>query len=110
MDPQQQNQLAGMIASMGIVFMFVGLIMAAFFIFCLWRIFTKAGLAGPLALIAIVPMVGPIIVLCILAFSKWNVTPVSPGYALGQTPYPPAYPPQAYPPANYPPAGPPAQL
>jgi heme/copper-type cytochrome/quinol oxidase subunit 2 len=116
MDPQQQQQFAGLIASMGVAIMLVGLVIAAFFIFCLWRIFTKAGLAGPLALIAIVPAVGPLIVLCILAFSKWNVVPVTPGYAQGTTPaYPPAYPPQAYtppayPPQNYPPAGPPTQL
>ena len=106
MDPQQQNQLAGLIASMGVVALFMGLLFAAFLIFLLWRIFTKAGLAGPLALIAIVPFFGPIIVLCILAFSDWRVTPVPPGYVSG----PPSYPPPAYPPTNYPPSGPPTQL
>ena len=110
MDPQQQQQFATVMASMGIALFLVGIVITAFFIFCLWRIFTKAGMAGALSLIAIVPMVGPIIVLCILAFGKWNVAPVAPGYAVSTQPYPPAYPPQAYPPTNYPPAGPPTQL
>ena len=104
MDPQQQQQFAGVLASMGIAFFLIGILITAFFIFCLWRIFTKAGMAGALSLIAIVPMVGPIIVLCILAFSKWNVVPVTPGYDTAQL-YPSAYSPQAYPPA-----GPPSQL
>lgn len=110
MDPQQQNQFAGMIASMGIAIVLISFLFTAFLIFCLWRIFTKAGMAGALSLIAIIPAVGPIIVLCILAFGQWRVTPVAPGYAVGTTPYPPAYPPQPYPPANYPPSGPPTHL
>ena len=110
MDPQQQQQFATVMASMGIAFAFVGLLVMAFFIFCLWRIFTKAGMSGALSLITIVPLVGPLIALCILAFGKWNVVPAAPGYATGVQPYPAAYPPQTYPPSNYPPAGPPAQL
>ena len=110
MDPQQQQQFAAAMASMGIAFAFIGLLMMAFFIFCLWRIFTKAGMSGALSLITVVPVVGPIIVLCILAFGRWNVTPVAPGYTGSLQPYPPTYPPQAYPPANYPPSGPPTQL
>ncbi|HLI76423.1 MAG TPA: hypothetical protein VKV02_05700 [Acidobacteriaceae bacterium] len=105
MDPQQQQQFAAVMASMGIAFALFGLVITAFFIFCLWRIFTKAGMSGALSLITIVPVVGPVIVLCILAFGKWNVVPVPTGYALSNQPYPPAYPP-----ANYPPAGPPTQL
>lgn len=106
MDPQQQQQMAGMMASFGIAFVLVWLLMVVFFVFLFWRIFTKAGMAGALGLIALFPG----ICLCILAFSQWRVTPAPSGYAIGTTPYPPAYPPQAYPPANYPPAGPPAQL
>ncbi len=109
MDPQQQQHLVAVMASMGIAVALFGLVMTAFFIFCLWRIFTKAGMSGALSLITIVPVFGPIVVLCILAFGKWNVAPVTPGYAGGLQPYPPAYPPQAYPP-SYPPAGPPTQL
>ncbi len=111
MDPNQQQQLAGLMAGMGAAILIVSLLFTAFLIFCLWRIFTKAGMSGALSLISIVPFIGPIIVLCILAFGRWNVAPITPGYATTGQPYPPAYPPQAYPPAaNYPPTGPPSQL
>ena len=110
MDPQQQQQLTGMMAGMGAAIVLVWLLALGFFVFLFWRIFTKAGMAGPLALIALFPGLGIIVVLCLLAFSKWQVAPIPPGYAAGMQPYPPAYPPQPYPPTNYPPAGPPAQL
>ncbi len=110
MDPNQQQQLAGMMAGMGAAILLVSFAFTAFLIFCLWRIFTRAGMAGALSLITIVPLIGPVVVLCILAFGKWNVAPITPGYAAIGQPYPTDYPPQAYPPANYPPAGPPSQL
>ena len=91
MDPQQQQQLAGAMAGFMGVFLLIGLVFAAFFIFLFWRIFTKAGLAGPLALIAIVPGVGPLVVLCILAFSEWKVVP-APQQVYGYPPPPPTYP------------------
>ena len=108
MDPQQQramNQLAGMGAGIMAFALLFSLVVTIFFIWLFWRIFTKAGMSGALALINLVPFVGPIIVLCILAFGNWNVVPVAPGYAVSTQPYPPAYPPAAYPPA-----GPPTQL
>ena len=104
MDPQQQQHIAGMMASMGVAFLFLGLLIAAFVIFLFWRVFTKAGMSGALALLVLLPGIGWIIALCILAFSDWNVTPSAGLYGAGSS----AYPPQAYPPANYPPAGPPA--
>ncbi len=110
MDPQQQQHIAGMMAGMGAALLVIWLLALAFFVFLFWRIFTKAGMAGPLALIALFPGLGIIIVLCILAFSEWRVTPLGSGYASGGQPYPPAYPSQPYPPSNYPPSGPPAQL
>ena len=117
MDPQQQQHLAGVIASMGFAFMFFGLVIAAFVIFLFWRVLARAGMAGPLALLVLIPAVGWVIVLCILAFGEWRVAPLPPGYAPGS----PVYPPQPYPPAqasaypppaptNYPPTGPPPQL
>lgn len=45
----------------------------AFFIFCLWRIFTKAGYSGAMALLALIPGLGPLICLCVLAFGNWPV-------------------------------------
>ena len=117
MDPQQQQQFSAMMASMGVAFVIVWLLMWAFFIFLFWRVFTKAGMSGALGLIALIPGLGWIICMCILAFSNWRVTPIPPGYSSGLTAYPPtAYPPappSAYPPpspTNYPPSGPPTQL
>ncbi len=77
-----------------------------FFVYLVWRIFAKAGLPGPLGLLWLVPGIGWIIALCILAFSEWKVVPAASSYASGLPAYPPtAYPPANYPPANYPPAG-----
>ncbi len=103
MDPQQQQHIATMMASMGIFVLFFGLVVSACLIFLFWRIFTKAGLAGPLSLLVLVPGIGVLIVLCILAFSEWRVVPAASGYAAGSPNYPPPYPP-----ANYPPSSPPA--
>ena len=104
MDPQQQQQVAAMAASMGVAFLLFGLAISAFLVFLLWRIFTKAGLAGAFSLLVLIPGLGALIVLCILAFSEWKVVPVASEYSGGL----PSYPPPSYPPANYPPNGPPA--
>jgi len=101
MDPQQQQQqIAHIILTMMPIFLFFGLAIMAFFIFLFWRILVKAGLAGPLALLTLFPGIGPLIVLCIIAFSEWRVVPVPP-----QAYYPPNYPP----PPAYPPSAPPTQ-
>jgi hypothetical protein len=102
MDPQQQhaaNLMAGMsvgIVLVGLLFVFA---LVAFLIFCLWRIFTKAGLSGALSLLVLVPGVGSLIVLCVLAFADWKVVPAPSAYGL--QPYPP--PPSSYPPPPPPP-------
>ena len=102
---EQQQQVARAMAGFGIgffVFFFVFIIaVMAFFIWMLWRIFTKAGMSGALSLLVLVPGVGGLIVLCILAFGTWKVVPAPVTYVAG---LPPNYPPQApLPPANYPP-------
>ena len=59
----------------------------AFFIWCYWRIFSKAGMSGALALLNLIPAVGPLICLIILAFGEWpsqqgrTAAPVQSGYA-----------------------------
>jgi hypothetical protein len=42
-----------------------------------WRIFSRAGFPGPLALLMIVPLVN-LIVLYYVAFARWNVAPDKP--------------------------------
>ena len=98
MDPDQINHMSGAIAGMMGFFMLFGFVFVAFAVFIFWRILTKAGLAGPLALLVLVPAVGWIIVTCILAFSDWRVIPAPNPYG-GLQPYPP-------PPTNYPPPPP----
>ena len=84
-------------------FFLFGLVAVAIIIFPLWRICTRAGLAGPLALLTLLWPIGLLIVLYILAFADWKVVPVA------TLPYPPTYPPPpSYPPASYPPQAPPA--
>lgn len=100
MDPQQQQQLAGMVTSMGIAFLLFGLLVYVFLVFLFWRIFVKAGMAGPLSLLVLVPGIGPLIALCILAFGNWRAVPLGGMYASGL----PSYPPPAHPSANHPPA------
>ena len=63
--------LAGLMA-FGCMFWVILLLAAiAFPIFCFWRIFTKAGYNGAMSLIWLIPAVGPIVVVSILAFSTW---------------------------------------
>jgi uncharacterized membrane protein YhaH (DUF805 family) len=105
MDQYQQQHVQALIASMGAFFFLIVLAFAVFFVFLFWRIFVKAGLAGPLALLVLIPGIGSLVVLCILAFANWNVVPVPPQYGA----LPPGYPPPP-PPPSYPPATPPTQL
>jgi hypothetical protein len=102
-DPQQQhlaNMMTGMGAGIILFAVLFGLAVAIFFIFCFWRIFTKAGLAGPLALLVLFPGIGSLIVICILAFARWNVIPAPPQFGTLPPPYPPPYPPPPAPPAT----------
>lgn len=43
---------------------------AVLLVYLWWRVFTKAGYPGPLALLTLVPM-GRIVMLAILAFTDW---------------------------------------
>jgi hypothetical protein len=101
MDPQQQQmQMMHMVMAMMPIFLLVGILIYAFMVFVFWRIFVKAGMSGALGLLVIIPGIGWLICLCILAFGEWRVAPIPPPAY-----YPPSYPP----PPVYPPAAPPAQ-
>ena len=112
MDPQQQQQAASLFAGLGIGALLFAVLFAfglvAFFVYLVWRIFAKAGLPGPLALLWLLPGIGWIIALCILAFSEWKVVPARTAYDGLAPAYPPTpYPPAAYPPTSHPPSNPP---
>lgn len=67
------NAAAGLGCAMIAFIMIFGLAVLAFFIWCWWRIFTKAGYNGALALLNLIPGIGPIIAICILAFGEWPI-------------------------------------
>jgi hypothetical protein len=46
---------------------------AAFGVLCHWRICAKAGYSGAMSLLILVPGIGAIILMCILAFGNWPV-------------------------------------
>jgi hypothetical protein len=88
MDQNQVQQFSALFAGMGVVIMLFVLAAAVFMIFLFWRIFAKAGMPGPLALILLLGPPGMLITVCILAFAEWKVVP-----APALTYVPPAYPP-----------------
>ena len=99
MDPNNVHQMQQLGFAMIGTAILIGLLFTVFKIFLYWRIFTKAGMSGPLALIALFFGLGDLIVLCILAFGDWKVIP-----APTASPYlPPSYPPPPAPAAYQPP-------
>lgn len=48
-----------------------GLAIFAFVIYCWWRICTKAGYSGAMALLLLIPGIGGIILILMLAFGDW---------------------------------------
>src|SRR5215470_12967612 len=77
---------------------------AALSIWFFWRVLEKAGFNGALALLGLIPGLGVLIILCILAFSEWTIRSDNPWAA--QAPgywQQPAYQQQAfYPPYQQP--------
>jgi len=74
MDNNSANAFAGLFASGFILTIFVFLIaITAFFVWLFWRIFAKAGYNGALGLLCLIPTVGPLICLIVLAFGTWPV-------------------------------------
>lgn len=102
-------QIHAMMAAMIPFILFGMVIVWAIVIVPFWQIFKKAGMTPALSLLMILPLVN-LVMLYVLAFSRWNVIPAGPEYP----PYPGAYPPPQpgyVPPTAYatPPAYPPQQ-
>ena len=100
---QTQNQpnpeLLHEIMMMIVPIMLIGyLVVVALLMIPCWFICKKAGFSPWLSLLCIVPSLGTLVLLYVLAFSQWKVAPV-PQLA----PYPGGYPPL---PPQYPPAPP----
>jgi len=59
---------------MAVASVVVGLLLLIFAIYCHWRICAKAGYSGALSLIMLIPLIGPIILLLIIAFGNWPIS------------------------------------
>lgn len=82
---------ASVLASLALGYGIFLLVVVAFTIWVYWRIFEKAGYSGALSLLNLVPGVGPLICVIVLAFGRWPIedrlaaalggAPASPGSA-----------------------------
>ena len=81
-DPSAVPDMTNIMAMIGpyfAVFAIVGLVILIFSLYCWWRIFSKAGYSGALALVflaGIIPLIGPFICLGLFiwfAFAQWPV-------------------------------------
>lgn len=77
MDPIAWLLGLGSLLVFGIVV--VHLLTALVLIIPTWRICTRAGFSGALSLFHLVPLIGPFIVMAVLAFSDWPNGEASPG-------------------------------
>lgn len=69
---------AAMSAMMGTILIAV-LACTVLFVWMFWRVFAKAGFPGALGLLCLIPSIGPLVCLIILAFATWpNERPVAP--------------------------------
>jgi hypothetical protein len=75
-NPYMTDEAAAGLAGLGciggtIVLVILSLFAVALPIFCFWRICEKAGYSGAMALLALIPGIGMIILILILAFGTW---------------------------------------
>ncbi|MFY9662983.1 MAG: hypothetical protein WAL67_11740 [Candidatus Cybelea sp.] len=64
---------AGAFAALAFVYAIVLLVVVAFTLWVYWRIFAKAGYNGALSLMNLIPGIGPLICVLILAFGRWPI-------------------------------------
>lgn len=62
---------AGFLAIGCIIWVILVIAFVIFPIFAFWKIFSKAGFNGALSLLSLIPGIGLLIVICILAFGDW---------------------------------------
>jgi len=86
-------EAASLFATFALVYGIVILAIVAFSIWMYWRIFAKAGYNGALSLLNLVPGVGPLICVLILAFGRWPIEDQLAAMQGGGNPYAPPPPP-----------------
>jgi hypothetical protein len=97
---------AGILSGIILTAIIVSIALAVFFVWLFWRIFSRTGMNGALGLLCLVPYVGWLICLLVLAFSRWPIEDAlgGSGGMYAGSPFAPPPPPAAPPP---PPASPP---
>ena len=61
---------AAITAAMG-TFLILFIAFTVFFVWLFWRVFAKAGFPGAMGLLCLIPSIGPLVCLLILAFATW---------------------------------------
>jgi ABC-type spermidine/putrescine transport system permease subunit II len=56
----------------------IGIVLTILFVIPLWRIFQRAGMHPAMSLLAMLPLVGPVVVMAVLAWSDWPRLSASP--------------------------------
>ena len=76
-DTQLSNGVLAAIGAMMGMIVIVTIVAIVFFVWLFWRIFAKAGFSGAMGLLCLIPYVGVLICLLILAFGEWpNARPM----------------------------------
>jgi uncharacterized membrane protein YhaH (DUF805 family) len=73
MDSNNSAAAASVIATIFLVYGVIFIAIVAFTIWIYWRIFVRAGFNGALSLLNLVPGVGQLICMVILAFGQWPI-------------------------------------
>jgi uncharacterized membrane protein YhaH (DUF805 family) len=68
---QTSAQMMAMFGAMMGTFLIVGLAFTVLTVWLFWRIFAKAGFNGAMGLLCLIPSIGFLICIVILAFSAW---------------------------------------
>ena len=72
-DTSSNAAAAGIVGVVMLVYFVILLAIVVAMVWLNWRIFSKAGYNPALSLLNLVPGVGPLICLCILAFGRWPI-------------------------------------
>ena len=73
MDTNNPAASAGFLAGIFLVYGLVIIAVMVFTIWVYWRIFAKAGYNGAMSLLNLIPGIGPIICMIVLAFGRWPI-------------------------------------
>ena len=69
--PYDRDVAAGVMAIGCILWFILVIAFLIFSVFAFWKIFSKAGFSGALSFLTLIPGIGFLIVICILAFGDW---------------------------------------